>query len=195
MKRLAPLLLVLALTAPAVAGSSPACTRGCAPSAWAARSRRGRRTRTPSSTSAGSTDREVGYGDRQPLVEITRMGRLLMRPPEDTDWTTRLRWPSSLRDHIGDYLHARAALFPELREEALRRRVLGQATVNAQANKPCLPSSTRGVSELVGHAGLGFASSRGAQARGTAKYITWERLEEVYTAATSRRRLRRPGGG
>jgi hypothetical protein len=119
-----------------------------------------------------------------PLVEVNKNAIDFYKDYRDTDVNDTVAVIRLLQDHGGDYVHARAALYPNFTMRHFAAGVLGQATVNAQPNN-AVPELDVGVfGSVSGHAGVGYGFFDGMlKVGGAAKFVRAERLEQIYTAA------------
>lgn len=129
--------------------------------------------------------RQAGVGLVNPLVEVNKNGVDFYRDAKDADLNDTAEVTRLLQDHMGDYLHARAALYPNFAMRRFAVGVLGQATANAQPNNSAYPEvDVEALASVSGHAGLGFGFFEGVlKVGGAAKYVRAERLQQIYTAA------------
>lgn len=126
-----------------------------------------------------------GLGVLNPLVEVNKEGVDFYKDARDTDLNDTVEVTRLLQDHIGDYLHARAALFPNYYTRYFAMGALGQVTVNAQPNNEAFPElDVSAFASGSGHVAAGYGFFDGVLRIGAgAKYVYGKRLEEVYTAA------------
>jgi hypothetical protein len=126
-------------------------------------------------------------GILNPLVEVNEEGVDFYKDARDTDFNDTVEVTRLLRDHIGDYLHVRAALFPHFYTRHFGMGVLGQTTVNAQPNNIAFPELqvNDAVASASGHVGVGWGFFDGiVRIGGAAKYVTARAMHQrIYTAA------------
>ncbi len=129
--------------------------------------------------------RSWGFALANPLFEIGENGIDLYNDVQDTDFNDTTEVTDLLRDYIGEYLHARAAVFPHFVMRRFALGVLGQANVNVEAHNVAYPEAdVDALLTLGAHLGLGWGFLDGKlRVGGAVKYIKAYRLQETYTAA------------
>lgn len=188
MKRAAIVGLALLLSAPAFARELPAFYRGIRPLGMGG-----------AFTAVADDENALFYNpaglDRvetlrvavlNPLVEINEDGVDFYKDARDTDFNDVVEVTQLLQDHVGDYLHARSSLFPNVSLRHYAVGVLGQATVNAQVNNTAFPELQVNDALITGsgHFGTGWGFFDGVlRVGGGIKYVTARAMhDKIYTS-------------
>lgn len=124
-------------------------------------------------------------GVLNPLLEVGEKGADFYQDAQDADLDNTSEVTDLLRDYMGQYLHYRAALFPNFVMRHFALGVLAQSSVNVEPHNLAFPEADVDAFATLGaHAGLGYGLWDGKLLLGVSgKYVKAYRLQEVYDAA------------
>lgn len=126
-------------------------------------------------------------GVLNPLVEVNKEGIDFYKDAKGTDFNDSVEVTQLLQDHVGDYLHLSAAVFPNLVLKHFAVGVLGQATLNAQVNNIAFPELqvTDALVSGSGHFATGWGFFDGMlRVGGGLKYVSARGMrDQIYLAS------------
>ncbi|MEW5804265.1 MAG: hypothetical protein AB1847_19390 [bacterium] len=120
-----------------------------------------------------------------PAVEAGENSQNIYNDINDIDKDDTGEVADLIREYVGEHMHVRASVFPHFVKQHFGFGVMGQATVNAEANNLQYPEvDVDAYSDVAGVGGLGFGflTDHALRLGVSAKYVQRQKLQETYTA-------------